>query len=101
MWRYDIAQNRWSKIKQRGDVPSPRCGHTLSAFGERLWLFGGLKEVTQESNGMFRFNPETNTWDEIGKSGTADKQRFMNTCSVLEKHMDKVNSTQSSVLTGI
>ena len=46
MWRYDITTNRWYKIKQRGKVPSPRCGHSLSAFNDKLFLFGGLKEVT-------------------------------------------------------
>ena len=49
-------------------MPDPRCGHSLSVHHGKIFMFGGLKEVTQESNETFRFNPETSFWEEIGIS---------------------------------
>ena len=68
MWCFNLREYKWYQIKQRGDVPEPRCGHSLSTHHDKLFLFGGLKEVTKESNEIFRFNPETHEWDEIGNS---------------------------------
>lgn len=46
MWCFSTHQERWTVVHQRGDVPEPRCGHTLIMHHEKLFLFGGLKEVT-------------------------------------------------------
>jgi len=32
----------WQQIKQTGNVPSPRSGHTIVTIGKMHYLFGGL-----------------------------------------------------------
>ena len=83
MWCFPTAGNKWHLVDQRGDVPDPRCGHSLNCHHDKLFLFGGLKEVTQESNEVFRFNPDTRKWDEIGNS--REQGRFFRTCTLLEQ----------------
>ena len=46
MWCFPTAGNKWHLVDQRGDVPDPRCGHSLNCHHDKLFLFGGLKEVT-------------------------------------------------------
>ena len=46
MWRYDLECHRWERIEQKGIVPGSRCGHSLNIHCEKIFLFGGLKEVT-------------------------------------------------------
>ena len=50
MWKYDMMTNEWEKVRQLGRIPEPRCGHSLSILAQKIFLFGGLIEVTQESN---------------------------------------------------
>ena len=46
MWRYDLEYNQWSRIKQKGKLPEPRCGHSFNIHCDKIFMFGGLKEVT-------------------------------------------------------
>lgn len=38
---YDILGQTWLEIKQKGKVPSARCGHTAILHGSVMWMFGG------------------------------------------------------------
>lgn len=66
MWYYDIDANLWFPVDQWGSVPRPRCGHAFNLHNNTIFLFGGLIEVTHESNEVFKFDIATHTWDEIG-----------------------------------
>ena len=46
MWKYDLLAMKWEKIKQFGKIPEPRCGHSLNIMDQKIFLFGGLIEVT-------------------------------------------------------
>mmetsp|Transcript_1785 Transcript_1785/g.2528 ORF Transcript_1785/g.2528 Transcript_1785/m.2528 type:complete len:235 (+) Transcript_1785:783-1487(+) len=91
LWRYSVREDRWDLIKQRGEVPEPRCGHSFSCHHDKLFLFGGLKEVTKESNEIFKLNVDCNEWEEIGNSLV--RPRMFRTCTILEnEQMSKKNS---------
>jgi dynein heavy chain, axonemal len=34
----------WQQIKQTGNLPSPRSGHTIVTIGKTHYLFGGLEQ---------------------------------------------------------
>ena len=65
MWKFDIESNTWGLVQQKGQIPEPRCGHSLNLHGDKIFLFGGLKEVTQESNEIFKFDLNSFTWEEV------------------------------------
>ena len=65
MWRYEVESGNWSLVEQKGQIPEPRCGHSLNLHGDKIFLFGGLKEVTQESNETFKFDLNSYTWEEV------------------------------------
>lgn len=68
MWKFSVASMQWEPVIQRGTIPEPRCGHSFNFHNEKAFLFGGLKEVTQESNETFKFDLAFHTWEEIGSS---------------------------------
>ena len=65
MWKFDIETNTWNLVEQKGQIPEPRCGHSLNLHGDKIFLFGGLKEVTQESNEIFKFDLNNYSWEEV------------------------------------
>ena len=39
---FDLPTKSWSQVQAKGEVPSPRSGHTVVANGTFLYLFGGM-----------------------------------------------------------
>ena len=39
---FDLPTKSWSQVQAKGEVPSPRSGHTVVATGTCLYLFGGM-----------------------------------------------------------
>ena len=68
LWKYQMDIGEWIPIKQKGDVPPARNGHSLERVGEFLVLFGGILDITKESEEMYLFNIGTSTWQKIDLS---------------------------------
>jgi len=49
----------------RGGLPDPRSGHTVSIHKDVMLIFGGIKEITRETNDMYTFNLTTGIWGPI------------------------------------
>jgi hypothetical protein len=61
-WKYDVVSEKWEEVKvggEEGFVPVARSGHSAVEYGGRMFIFGGLVEVTQELNDMVVFDMKT------------------------------------------
>lgn len=57
MWDYNVATKTWTEVKLAdGFVPQPRSGHTAVVHGQKLYIFGGIFELTKELNDMVIFD---------------------------------------------
>ena len=65
MWTFNLLTESWTSVHQNGHVPDARCGHAFQYHHGKIFLFGGLKEVTKEGNDSYSFDVETHTWEEI------------------------------------
>jgi hypothetical protein len=61
-WKYDLATNKWSEINPEGLKPTGRNGHTMVIINNKIVLFGGILEITKESDEVFIYDLSTNTW---------------------------------------
>ena len=54
MWEYDLTSNSWRQIQiPEGDLrPLTRSGHSAVTYGNRMYIFGGILELTKELNDM-------------------------------------------------
>ena len=61
IWCYDAAEtNCWSQIEiNESDRPCARSGHTTVVHGTKLYIFGGILELTHELNDLIVFDTET------------------------------------------
>lgn len=67
MWILDLTDLEapsWHEVNQLGDLPPPRCGHTMFAIGNKLYLFGGgaLENWHLKFSDVRVFDPETCVW---------------------------------------
>jgi N-acetylneuraminic acid mutarotase len=59
----------WTKLEAKGDLPSPRWGHTLTPVGKRLILFGGETIGGQKLSEVYVLDTDTLTWTKAGPTG--------------------------------
>jgi len=52
LWCFDPSAASWSQIKSKaGDYcPLPRSGHSTVTYGSKMYIFGGILELTKELN---------------------------------------------------
>lgn len=64
LWRYDMEKNSWNQVEQKeGEFwPNARSGHTLVTWLGKLFVFGGILELTKELGDLAVFNIATNTF---------------------------------------
>lgn len=47
LWVFDLSTNKYSRIQDKQDFrPNVRSGHTINFYEEKLYIFGGIHEVT-------------------------------------------------------
>merc|ERR1712048_1081012 len=72
MWCFDLQTNQWSEIKHQGEYkPTPRSGHTSVVHGNKMYIFGGLLELTKELNDLVIFDLETQNFYSDSDNGVA------------------------------
>lgn len=80
---------------EEGDlVPQPRSGHSTVLFGSKMYIFGGILEVTQELNDLVVFDLTTQKFVSIKNNDGATKppQLDNQTSSNPSKQQEEVSS---------
>ncbi|CAG2164458.1 unnamed protein product [Oppiella nova] len=63
LWRFDAGQNQWEEVHCRGQLPPNLQEHTMTAWNNKLYVFGG--EIGFSSNGetpLWILDLSTTTW---------------------------------------
>ena len=60
-YAYDIEEEEWL---QKEDMPHKRAAHRIIAYDDRILVFGGVGESTQD---VLEYNPEDKTWEVIAE----------------------------------
>jgi len=72
LWTYDPSTKNWTK---RATMPgAPRYGHGAAVYGGNLYVFGG-KVPDGFSNEMWKYVPQTDTWQLVNVSGEKPSPR--------------------------
>ena len=60
-WRFDMTSKTWTLIESISG-PSARAGHTAIVYEGKIFIFGGIYEVTKELNDCFMYDIAKNNW---------------------------------------
>ena len=64
-WELNLRNFQWTQIADAGQAPTPRSGHSSVVYKNVLLVFGGMNEITKESNELFSFNFSKRNWNQI------------------------------------
>ena len=59
---FDLTNNKWSLLDDKGEVPSGRTGHSLIKYKDYIIQFGGILEITKESEDIYVYNIKKKEW---------------------------------------
>ena len=46
LWRFSLSEFKYHPMKNEGMVPASRNGHTMNYHNGRLYVFGGIHDIT-------------------------------------------------------
>lgn len=77
LWSFNIDEKCWSQIELGADdyKPCPRSGHSTVVHGEKMYIFGGLLELTKELNDLVVFDFETKKFSSNGSGDEENEDR--------------------------
>jgi hypothetical protein len=61
-WNFDLKLKFWTRIHGKGEEPTGRSGHSCVVYKDLLIIFGGMKDITKETNDMYSYNIKENVW---------------------------------------
>lgn len=58
MWRFNLDEDCWSQVElaENDFKPTPRSGHSSVVHGSKMYIFGGILELTKELNDLVIFD---------------------------------------------
>lgn len=66
LWKFDLSNfrnpdNQWTRIVPTGDVPPPLTNHTMTAYNQYLFVFGGQNNILINDK-LYCYNSLENQW---------------------------------------
>ena len=58
LWEFDLATEQWREIEVAGTVPSARSGHSANIYKGKMYIFGGIFEITKELSELLVYDFE-------------------------------------------
>jgi len=93
LWTLDLENSKWSQLETKGDALVPKWGVTISAVGDKVYVFGGMQTNGPEGKSVASSDLmvlETSTlelkqlkpkglapWPRAGHSFSAFGERFL------------------------
>jgi Galactose oxidase, central domain/Kelch motif len=64
VWTYHPRSNTWEKRASAGTPPEARYMHSATAFGDKIYIFGGHTAMALASTHMYIYDPATESWQQ-------------------------------------
>jgi hypothetical protein len=76
IWTYHPRTNAWEQRTSSGAAPEPRWGHTATAIGDKIYLYGGWNATSLADDYMYILDALTRTWTRGARVGAPCGPRY-------------------------
>lgn len=56
LWEFNLSEKKYKLLPANGDVPPERNGHTMEFFEGKMYVFGGIHDITWELDDLHIYN---------------------------------------------
>ena len=67
LWEFSLTDFKYREMEKQGDVPPERNGHTMEHFEGKLYVFGGIHDITWELDDLHIYNLTVLTMEYLEK----------------------------------
>ena len=62
LWAFSLTDFKFKRLPGDGELPAIRNGHSLTHYEGKLYLFGGIHDITWELDDLHIYNLKTSKW---------------------------------------
>jgi hypothetical protein len=63
LWEFSLIDCKYRRMDDAGDLPPERNGHTMEYFEGKLYMFGGIHDITWELDDLHIYNINVRGYD--------------------------------------
>lgn len=67
LWEFSLTDFKYKLMDKQGDVPPERNGHTMEHFEGKLYVFGGIHDITWELDDLHIYSLTVHRRDYLEK----------------------------------
>ena len=71
LWELNLSTGKFTEIPLNIEI-CPRSGHSANVYNGKMYIFGGILELTKELNEMIAYNFQTKQLEVISDNSNAD-----------------------------
>ena len=60
LWVFNLTTFKYQKLSPKGMIPAERNGHSIEYYHGRLYVFGGIHDITWELDDLQIYNIDVN-----------------------------------------
>lgn len=76
LWEFNLTTKQWAKISSFSGQEFARSGHTAVSFNSKMYVFGGIFEVTKELNDLLVYDFKTQKMSILDKNGDQESPNY-------------------------
>lgn len=91
LWEFNTTTKQWSNVayQNQSTVELARSGHAAVSFGSKMFIFGGIFEVTKELNDLIVYDFKTQKMSVLDHNGSSSDN--------VNSHLQQLNETDSKM----
>jgi hypothetical protein len=62
LWSFSLSDYRFTKLKDEGELPAVRNGHSMNYSEGKLYVFGGIHDITWELDDLHIYTLKVRHW---------------------------------------
>lgn len=62
LWAFSLSDYKFKRLPDDGELPAVRNGHTMTYHDNKLYVFGGIHDITWELDDLHIYNLKTSKW---------------------------------------
>ena len=62
LWEFNMVDFKFHELDKVGDIPPERNGHTMQFYEGKLYVFGGIHDITWELDDLHIYHLEKKKW---------------------------------------
>lgn len=62
LWSFSLTDFKFKRLSDEGELPAVRNGHTMNYFDGKLYVFGGIHDITWELDDLHIYTLSKGKW---------------------------------------